>query len=92
MIRLGPVVILTEDELHNFAVTGPRKQVEQMEATIRRQHDLLVDVEAQRDLAVAQARERNETVGEQQDRIDELEDRLATILRHPVSGKPEDDS
>lgn len=91
-LRLGPFNLITDDALHRLCVTGPRKDVEQMEATIRRQHDLLVEVEAERNVALAQAKEAIGLFAEQQDQIDRLQAQIDTILRHPVSGPKPDDA
>lgn len=85
MLRIGRVVILTEGELHDLVITGPTKKAKQQDAVIARQHDLLVQAEADRNVAQAAVMEGCELLREQQVYIDALEDRLGTILRHPAS-------
>ena len=87
MLRIGRVIILGRDE----RLSSPTKHAQQQEAVIIRQHDLLCEVEAQRDHARAGLRECNELLLEQQQIIEQQEQEIATMRRHPVSQpRPED--
>lgn len=87
-LRIGLLSLnfITDDALHRLCVTGPQKLVQVAQAVIDKQAMLLRQARLDRDLAMARANEAIELFASQQARIDELENRLDTILRHPVTG------